>query len=218
MIIPSVGKPKISYKNHESVDFESLDFYLNLARKIISKIGPTFFDGLSSHMLKDEDAVSFVGNAIMMGDWRWKDQNEEEKKTADKQLKNLYSYRNQCAIWAIKTYVTKQYRNNHSQKKIKTTHSLNYQDNDTSLEQVIPDKMQKEPIDILIQAEDVDDRARLIKELLQCDVISDKQKKYINLYYFQNMTLEKIGKEHGVTREAVRLSIKTALNKIRVLV
>jgi DNA-directed RNA polymerase sigma subunit (sigma70/sigma32) len=32
------------------------------------------------------------------------------------------------------------------------------------------------------------------------------------------MTLEKIGKKFDVTREAVRQSIKTALNKIRSLV
>ena len=96
MIIPSIGKQKILYKDHKDVNFESLDFYTNLAKKIIAKIGPTFFAGLSKQMLKDEDAISFVANAIMMGDWRWKQKEE------DKPLKGLYSYRNQCAIWAIK--------------------------------------------------------------------------------------------------------------------
>lgn len=214
MIIPSVGKPKISYKDHESVNFESLDFYLNLARKIVAKIGPTFFAGLSKHMLKDEDAISFVANAIMMGDWRWKDENKD----SEKPLKSLYSYRNQCAIWAIKTYVTKQYKNNHSKKKIKTTHSLNYQEDDSSLENIIADNSQQEPLDILIETEDKTCCKELINDLLKCSLISDKQKEYIDLYYFQDMTLEKIGKKHGVTREAVRQSIKTALNKIRELI
>jgi RNA polymerase sigma factor (sigma-70 family) len=214
MIIPSVGKPKISYKDHGSVNFESLDFYLNLARKIVAKMGPTFFDGLSKHMLKDEDAISFVANAIMMGDWRWK----EENKDSDKQLKSLYSYRNQCAIWAIQTYVTKQYKNNHNKKKIKTTHSLNYQEDDTSLEHIIPDYSQKEPLDILVDTEDKNSCRKLISDLLQCSIISDKQKEYIELYYFQDMTLEKIGKKYGVTREAIRQSIKTAILKIRELI
>lgn len=214
MIIPSVGKPKISYKDHESVNFESLDFYLNLSRKIVAKIGPTFFAGLSKHMLKDEDAISFVANAIMMGDWRWKDENKD----SEKPLKSLYSYRNQCAIWAIKTYVTKQYKNNHNKKKIKATHSLNYQEDETSLENIIADNSQQEPLDILIDMEDKNNCCGLIKDLLKCSLISDKQKEYIDLYYFQDMTLEKIGKKHGVTREAVRQSIKTAINKIRELI
>jgi RNA polymerase sigma factor (sigma-70 family) len=215
MIIPSVGKPKIAYKDHQSVNFESLDFYLNLARKIVAKIGPTFFNGLSKHMLKDEDAISFVANAIMMGDWRWKD---EQHQDPDKHLKSLYSYRNQCAIWAIKTYVTKQYKNNHNKKKIKATHSLNHQEDDTNLENIIADTSQQEPIDILIHKENKNSCQQIIDDLLECSLISDKQKEYIKLYYFEDMTLEKIGKKYGITREAVRQSIKTALNKIRKLV
>lgn len=212
MIIPSIGKQKILYKDHNEVNFESLDFYLNLAKKVIAKMAPTFFAGLSKQMLKDEDAVAFVANAIMMGDWRWK--NKEE----DKPHKNLYSYRNQCAIWAIKTYVTKQYKSNHTKKKIKATHSLNYQEDDTSLENIIADSSQKDPLSLIIDDEDSRNRKETIKKLFDSNIISDKQKQYIQLYYFENMTLEKIGQKFDVTREAVRQSIKTALSKIRSLV
>lgn len=212
MIIPSIGKQKISYKDHKEVKFESLDFYINLAKKIIAKIGPTFFAGLSKQMLKDEDAIAFVANAIMMGDWRWK------KAEADRPHKNLYSYRNQCAIWAIKTYVTKQYKSNHTKKKIKATHSLNYQEDDITLENIIPDYSQKEPVAIIIDQEDLKDKQEIIKKLFDSELISDKQKKYLQLYYFEDMTLEKIGQKFDVTREAVRQSIKTAINKIRALV
>lgn len=214
MIIPSIGKQKIVYKDHTNIKFESLDFYLNLAKKIIAKMGPTFFSGLSKQMLKDEDAISFVANAIMMGDWRW---DENQKK--DKPQKKLYSYRNQCAIWAIKTYITKQYKSNHSKKKIKTKHSLNYQNSDieASLEYIIPDIDQKEPIAILIDNEECASYKDTVNKLLSSDIISSKQKTYLELYYIENMTLEKIGKKFNVTREAVRQSIKTALSKIRAL-
>lgn len=212
MIIPSIGKQKISYKDHSEVNFESLDFYLNLAKKVIAKMAPTFFAGLSKQMLKDEDAIAFVANAIMMGDWRWK--NKED----DKPHKSLYSYRNQCAIWAMKTYVTKQYRSNHTTKKIKATHSLNYQDEDLSLENIIADHSQKDPLAILVEAEESNNRQETIMKLFDSDIISDKQKQYIQLYYFEDMTLEKIGQQFDVTREAVRQSIKTALSKIRSLV
>lgn len=208
MIIPSVGKQKIAYKDHKEIKFESLDFYINLAKKIIAKIGP----GLSKYMLKDEDAISFVANAIMMGDWRWK-QNDENKP-----YKNLYSYRNQCGIWAIKTYVTKQYKSNHTNKKIKATHSLNYQEDDSSLENIIPDNSQKEPVTIVIDHEDLQDKKEIIKKLFDLDIVSDKQKEYLRLYYFEDITLEKIGKRFNITREAVRQSIRTALNKIKALI
>lgn len=214
MIIPSIGKQKISYKDHSTVNFESLDFYINLAQKIIAKMGPTFFNGLSKEMLKSEDAIAFVANAIMMGDWRWEQKNKEESKSN----KGLYSYRNQCAIWAIQTYITKQYKTKNNKKKILPQYSLNYVDNDLQLENIIADKNQQDPADIISDLEQKTMQTNLINELLDSQIISDKQKEYIKAYYFDNMTLEKIGKQNSITREAVRQSIKSAIAKIRKLV
>lgn len=214
MIIPSVGKQKIAYKDHTDIKFESLDFYLNLAKKIIAKMGPTFFAGLSKEMLQSEDAVSFVANAIMMGDWRWEKQSSTEKTN-----KTLYSYRNQCGIWAIQTYVTKQYKAKNSKKKIRAKYSLSYQENDDlDLETLIADENQKEPQDILIAKENKENIEQLINTLFNADIVSDKQKQFIKLYYFENLTLEKIGRRFNITREAVRQSIRSAIQKIRELV
>lgn len=214
-MIPSVGKQKILYKDHSNISFESLDFYINLSQKIIAKIAPTFFTGLSKEMLKNEDAISFVANAIMMGDWRWEKNSEEESK----QHKSLYSYRNQCAIWAIKTYITKQYKTKHSKKRINTDCSLNYTDSeDMQLEAIIEDKSQKDPIDIVCYQEDQQIKKNLIDDLLESEILSDKQKEYIRLYYLENMTLEKIGQKYNVTREAIRQSIKSGISKIKELI
>lgn len=212
-MIPSIGKQKIIYKDHSKIQFESLSFYTDLAKKIISKMGPTFFNGLSTHMLKSEDAISFVANAIMMGDWRW------EQETQNKKNKNLYSYRNQCGIWAIKTYVTKQYKNKHNRKKIKANYSLNHDcdDEGTGMVGVIKDNNQKEPSDILIENEENLSKQQLFNALLNSDILSDRQKSYIRLYYYEDMTLDNIGKRFNITREAVRQSIKSALNKIKEL-
>jgi len=210
-MIPSIGKQKIVYKDHSNVKFESMDFYICLAQKIIAKMAPSFFGGLSKEMLKNEDAISFVATAIMMGDWRWK--NGEEN--TDKQYKNLYSYRNQCGIWAIQTYVTKKYKQNNSNKKIKASYSLSHQEDDMALEGVLPDVNQKEPVNILIDQEAKNSLSNDIVNLLDLSAISDKQKQYIQMYYYENMTLEQIGRHFNVTREAVRQSIKSALAKIR---
>lgn len=219
-MIPSVGKPKILYQDHKNIKFESLEFYLDLAKKIISKMAPTFFTGLSKEMLKNEDAISFVANAIMMGDWRWKKESDTLKQDAeDKQYKSLYSYRNQCGIWAIQTYVTKKYKQNNNSKKIKEKYSINYtDDNDITLESIIADDSQSEPIDTIIEQEKYDNIKNLIEQLFNTEIISDKQKDQVKMYYYDNMTLEQIGRIQGVTREAVRQSIKTALSKIRTLV
>jgi RNA polymerase sigma factor (sigma-70 family) len=211
MIIPSVGKQKIQYSDHASINFESLDFYLSLAQKIIAKLGPTFFSGLSKEMLKNEDAIAFVANAIMMGDWRWKKESGDKK-----QHKSLYSYRNQCAIWAIKTYITKKYKMAHSSKKAYNISGVSSKDyDDLAITDVISDESQKEPIDILIEKENSQISEILIKEILESNILSDKQKDHLKMYYFENQTLEKIGEKYGVTREAIRQSIKTSLNKIR---
>lgn len=211
-MIPSIGKQKIEYKDHSNVKFEKMDFYLDLAKKIIAKIAPSFFSGLSKEMLKNEDAISFVASSIMMGDWRWKN-NEENDST--KTYKTLYSYRNQCGIWAIKTYVTKKYKQNNSKKKINITHSINYSSDDLNLESLLPDNSQKDPVEIIINREKENSLSTDIQNLLDLSNISDKQKNYIKLYYYENMTLEQIGNVYGVTREAVRQSIKSAIGKIK---
>lgn len=212
-MIPSVGKPKIEYKDHSTVNFESLDFYITLAKKIIAKTGSRSSSSLTKKMLKDEDAIAFVANALMMGDWRWKDSEE-------KNYKSLYSYRNQCGIWAIKTYLTKFYKNQHSKKKTISSYSINHChiDDGAELGDITPDSRQCDPIDIIIEQEDKESLSQLIENILSSDLLSDKQKQYIRLYFFDNLTLEKIGNMHGVTREAIRQSIKVSLEKIKNLI
>lgn len=211
MIIPSIGKQKIAYKNHESVKFESLDFYLKLAQKTIAKFGPTFFNGLSKEMLCSEDAIAFVANAIMMGDWRWKEKKEDESKH-----KNLYSYRNQCAIWAIKTYITKKYNKKNMIKNSELSFSSSH-DEDMKLSDIVEDNKQLSPLDIIINRENQNLYQNMIKQLFDSEIISSKQKDHIRMYYIEDQTLEKIGKQYNVTREAIRQSIKSALSKIREL-
>ena len=212
MIIPSIGKQKITYKDHTDIKFESLDFYLNLSQKIIAKLAPTFFSGLSKEMLKNEDAIAFVANAIMMGDWRWEKGNEE------KQNKTLYSYRNQCAIWAIKTYVTKQYKLSKNKKRSFSMSSFSLSEEDAVFTDLIADKKQKDPLEILIKKEEIGLTNSLVEELLESDILTDKQKDHIKLYFLENQTLEKIGKKYDVTREAIRQSIKLSIRKIKDLI
>jgi RNA polymerase sigma factor (sigma-70 family) len=185
--------------------FDSLSNYISLAKKTISKFAPKFYNGLSTEMLKNEEAVSDVATALMYADWRY-----DASRTGKTGLKKtLYSYRNQCAIWAIKTYITNKYR----QQKLS---SLDYEINDNSvLESIISDDNSQSPLDILINKEYHENLAKNISILLNNGLISEKQKRQIEMYYFEDKTLSEIGKSFGVSREAVRQNIKRGIETIR---
>ena len=86
--------------------FETLEVYTNLAKKIISKFAPTFYIGLRKELLSNDEAISDIASAIMMADWKW----DANRKGHEGQSKTRYSYRNQCGIWAIKTYISSKYK------------------------------------------------------------------------------------------------------------
>ena len=205
-----VGNQKIDYKNHKDIEFDSLDTYILLAKKSISKFANKFYNGLSSKMLKDEDAISSVANAMMMADWRWDENYQNSKGTK----KTKYSYRNQCALWAIQTYVTKNQKNN---KKFKNVYSLDHsinQEDETTISCIVQDK-RISPEEEAIEKEEKKELSDLINSLLSVDCLTTRQKEYIRLYYFESYTFEKIGKKYGITREAVRQGLNKAIDLIK---
>lgn len=210
--INGIGNQKIEYKDHSQLEFDSLNTYITLAKKSISKFSNQFYNGLSIKMLKDEDAISSIANAIMMADWRWDENYQNDKGTK----KTKYSYRNQCALWAIQTYVSKNYKKN---KKFKTNvYSLDYmveKDDESTVHNFTEDTKSISPEDVLINKENKEELYSLINKLLQLDCLSDKQRDYIQLYYFESYTFEKIGKKYGITREAVRQGLNKAISLIK---
>lgn len=187
------------------IKYESLSTYLTLAKKIINKFAPRF---IVQTMLKDEDAISDVAVAIMNAD-----KNFDPNRTGTNNMKKtLYSYRNQCGLWAIKTYVTKQYQS-------KKLNSLDYAINEeNSLYSTIQDNKNNNPLDIIIQSEEENNLNNDISFILDSSILTDKQKDQIKMYYFENKSLAEIGKCYGVTREAIRQSIKRAITNIKTLV
>jgi RNA polymerase sigma factor (sigma-70 family) len=156
-------------------------------------------------MLKNEEAISDVATALMYADWRF----DDDRPGKSGQKKTLYSYRNQCAIWAIKTYVTNKYK---SRKHLSLDHD---NDNDQKLDSMIPDSRQQSPIDSIIESEYHTNLSNDIQQLFNSSALSSKQKEQIEMYYFEDKTLSEIGKEFGVSREAVRQNIKRGLDIIK---
>lgn len=207
-----IGNQKISYKNHKDIKFDDLNEYILLAKKSIAKFSNKFYHGLSTKMLKDEDAISSVATAIMMADWRWDEDYKNDKGTK----KTRYSYRNQCALWAIQTYVSKDHKKNKKFKK--KVYSLNHvlgEDDSDSTQTFTQDSKTLNPEEFLIEKENKEELSSLINNLLSLDCLSARQKDYIRLYYFESYTFEKIGKKYGITREAVRQGLNKAIETIR---
>jgi RNA polymerase sigma factor (sigma-70 family) len=210
--LQGIGKQKIAYKDHSNLQFDSLNTYITLAKKAISKFANSFYNGLSIKMLKDEDAISAVANAIMMADWRWDEDYKNDKGTK----KTKYSYRNQCSLWAIQTYISKDSKH---KKKHKKVYSLDFnidsEDDGNNLSSITSDLSELSPEDLAIEKESKQQLSDLINQLLSLDCISPRQKEYIRLYYFESYTFEKIGKKYGITREAVRQGLNKAIQNIK---
>ena len=143
----------------------------------------------------------------MYADWKW-DSERVGKITGKKKTK--YSFRNQCAIWAIKTYMT----NIKKKKKINIL-DIDLQDNKEFVSNFIEDTRHEEPIINAETNEYFADIRDLIDQITVSDLLTEKQKEQIHMYYLDEMTLSKIGKVYGVTREAVRQNIKKGIKAIQ---
>lgn len=209
--IVSVGNQKLDYQDHSNIQFESLDFYLTLAQKAISKFGKNFSSNIAKEMLKSEDAIAGVANCIMMADWRW----DKDRKGQTGLQKTKYSYRNQCAIWAIKSYISRK-KNKKCKSGIEIQNSS--EDKEYSLLDILcQDNI--DPVENLIDKETKTNIKEYLDKILSYKngILTEKQCEYIKMYYFEGLTFAQIGQKFNITREAVRQGIKKALSKIREL-
>ena len=210
--IVNIGNQKTSYNDKDSIQFESLKFYLNLAKKSISKFADQICQGSAKKMLMSEDAIANIANGIMMADWRW----DKDRKGHEGQSKTRYSYRNQCAIWAIQSYVTRQYGQKRKQQK--TTISLDQTHKDDLQVKDIIAGNNISIVDEVINKEESSLLKEDIQAILNSGILNERQVQYIKMYFFENMTLEQIGKRFNITREAVRQGLNKAYATLREIV
>ncbi len=186
---------------------DSLSEYITMAKKIISKFAPSFYSGLRKELLSNEDAIADIASAIMVGDWRW----DKNRIGFNGQSKTQYSYRNQCGIWAIKTYLSNKYKKQNIHYSIDNIDT----ESDMSFANNISDKKEYNPATIAEDLEHDELLKQNVEDILNSGIISEKQKDQIKQYYFEDKTLSEIGKGFGVTREAVRQNINKGIAKIR---
>ena len=203
--VVGIGKRQMNYPKLDLTRFEdNHEKYLTIAKKAIKSFCPKIRPGLDTEMLRSDDAISNVATAIMIADWRW----NPNHKGPSGRVKTKYSYRNQCAIWAIKAYVKRQ--GSHTRVM--------------SLEDIVPgcdrlyfkDTVEDENRDCQPDTKMlVDETKMVIKNVLLDEDLSEVQRDFLRLYYMEGVTLTEIGKRNGISREAVRQTILRAISKAR---
>ena len=181
--------------------------YIDIAKKVIRTFADKICPGMCKEMSQNEDAVADIAHAIMCADWKY---DETRKGKTSNQTKTKYSYRNQCAIWAIQTYVKKHLKNKHYY-----IHEIVTDQSDLSFDQMIEDTNQKEPLTNVIAREKTELEKEMVNDIFESGILSETQKDKLKLYYFENLSLAKIGKRYGVTREAIRQNMKVSIKKIQ---
>lgn len=139
----------------------------------------------------DEDAIAFVASYMMKAD-----------ETCNEELscRNTWRY-NQAkyAILKLRSKYRKQKRGLISLNKTIKRSS----DRDICLQDIIPDNRK--------------DRDGTIKEILQIasQKLSKMQLRCFSLYYVNGFTMDQIGHQLGITKQAVSLNIKVSIHKIK---
>lgn len=143
----------------------------------------------------------------MYADWKW----DSNRTGFGGKTKSKYSYRNQCGLWAIKTYLTNKYKKKNQHFSLENVD----EDQEYNFSNTLIDTKSPDPALTICEKEEKQSISNLVSELLNSELISSKQREQIYKYYFEDKTLSEIGKEYGVTREAIRQNIQKGIKRIK---
>lgn len=189
-------------------EYKDIVEYIDAAKKTIRVFANKICPGICHQMTQSEDAIADVAHAMMCADWKY---DETRVGKESNRSKTKYSYRNQCAIWAIQTYIKK------SLKRDKTVYlnTLLAAGDDISLEHMLADKKQEMPENIYIQEEEETWKSETVRQILESDVLTDSQREKVRLHYIEGKSLAEIGRQYGISREAVRQTIQSCIKKLK---
>lgn len=214
--ISSIGKKHIQYPAPSSQEFLSLQEYVQISKKVIS-----FYcqnnKGLVRRLLASDDAISSIAEQLMMGDWRWKPSYEKKIYDADgnflgtKTLEiSRHSYRNKCAVWAIKKYLIKNKANNKQRVDSLDFRYDNQNGEAGDLYDLIEDN-NSPPVDQFFD----ETTKKKVGFLLNNSKLTDSQRASIQLYFLEGLTFEQAGVKLGITKQGVQQNVEKALNNMR---
>lgn len=178
-----------------------LEYYLSTARKVVSRYSSK---SVAAEILSDEDAISHIAEHIMLGTSRW---DETKGKTLD-------NYHIQCALWAIKRWISKKSieRNKHILSLDYTAGQTNatHRGDSFNLHEVVSDKRVDKD-----ESERLDGTVKFAQEVLNLNCLTSNQRDCIKMMYIDGLTLREIGEKLGKTFQAVQQAIHAGLAKIK---
>ena len=146
-------------------------------------------------MLNDEDAISNVATQIMIADGKFNGEG------------SLNGYRKQRAIWAIKSYLER--RKRQSAKIWSLNRGFNIDEDGELGDYIADDRLSPEATAIQ------NEQKVLINDLLHSGVLTEKEHKYIEAHYWENLSCAEIARMHDISRQAVHDCISRGINKLK---
>ena len=189
-------------------EYKDIVEYIEDAKKTIRVFANKICPGICYEMTQSEDAIADVAHAMMCADWKY---DENKKGKLSNKSKTRYSYRNQCAIWAIQTYIKNSLRKN---KTIYLNNLINSED-EIALTDILEDKKQQQAEDIYIHQEEEESNTKLVQNILSSSLLTAMQKEKMRMHYIEGQSLAEIGRRYGVTREAIRQTIQGCIKKLQ---
>jgi len=185
------------------VKFQTLEEYLILAKKLLVVNGNRINSGLAREMLGNDDVIANLATELMSAELSFNGNG------------NLYGYRKQIAKWVIFEYIERKTKSNkYSYLSIDSeygdgNHSASYP---LSFKNLLKSS-EKSPFENACDSENNFENS--IQKMIVKGYISNIQGNYLKSHFLDGLSMTEIAKDRGVTLQAVSLSIKRAIKKLR---
>lgn len=190
-LVEQVGRPRSNFPTLDHSCMMSLDEYWSLARRCIKAFAP---NPLKSHMLRNDDAISFTAYYIMKGDWQYN----------NKRGSSIPSFRGFMSKKAIQKY--RRILNKQSRSPI-------------SIEQTIAGDGLTLAKTLMIPVRIIDDSPEEIaKERYVSNLVGSlkpQEKLCIQMHYYRDMRVVDIANELGLDRRSVERHLKKGLYNLK---
>jgi RNA polymerase sigma factor (sigma-70 family) len=183
----------------EEKEFMSLDEYLSVSKKALRYFMSRLRPDLVESVCDDEDVISNVAYAMMIADWKWKEDGGRTRR----------SFRMNYAWYAVRSYIARR-----AKYRAKYGKMLSINDSDEDFIFQFIDEKQADPLDIIIGSK-YDNEMREINKCLSSELLTPRERYCIREYYFKEKTYKEIGEKIEVTKERVRQLINSSKDKMR---
>lgn len=204
--IVTMRGPNKPYKDASKVEFGTLTEYLVIAKKVIKFFGKKYGWSTVQNMLNSDDEVANIAYVLMQADWRWDD--KHIGKGGLRMTKK--SYRNYCALCAIKYYIQRRKRmGKHKTLSLDAEYGSGH-----SFGSNMIDIKALDPADVAEETDTQSSISENVNRLLSSGILLPIQEKFLRLHHLDGMSQADIARQEGVSREYVRQVVNKAVARL----